>query len=308
MKKVFLILVCLLAICVLFSCGKKDGSKTDTPTEEVTTVWAPETDAPVKAVKLSEIPANADPVARFAEHPAIFLWDDPAAVPGYDESTGVPSLIPYLVPSPKAMIVLYQGGDYQGYNTEEGEKVALKLNESGYSVSIVKYRLMPTAYENIEKDAQRAVRFLNHYANEFGTGKICMLGFGSGGHLALNASRDSDSGLTTGDEIDKAPSCPDSIALADPTLTEGGDGYCSIYSAAKYNKSSPVMLFVYPTGGKGSALKILDFAEKDLKPNKVRYDVHGFRMANEHTMGLGEDDPAYGEWFEYLLVWLDKYY
>jgi len=69
------------------------------------------------------------------------------------------------------------------------EKVyAIPLMEAGYTTFAINHRAAPRfTYPDAIEDAQRAVRFVRHHANEYGirSDRIGALGGSSGGHLAL---------------------------------------------------------------------------------------------------------------------------
>src|SRR5262245_7052144 len=93
-----------------------------------------------------------------------------------------------------AMLICPGGGYWNLYWELEGEEVAAWLNSKGITGIILKYRV-PRRPDDTKgeparrplQDAQRAVRLVRARAKEFGidSGRIGMVGFSAGGHLAI---------------------------------------------------------------------------------------------------------------------------
>ena len=109
-----------------------------------------------------------------------------------------PSLTIFLAPKEKATgaaVIICPGGGYAnlaiGY---EGNEVAQRLNESGISAFVLKYRI-PNDSTMVNKeigplqDAQRAILLVRSRATEWGINsrRIGIMGFSAGGHLAATA-------------------------------------------------------------------------------------------------------------------------
>lgn len=109
------------------------------------------------------------------------LWPDvPAAVAG---------IRPY--PSPRsgaAAIVVLPGGGYGGHAAHEGEPVALWLNGLGLAAFVLRYRVAPYRHPAPLADAQQALRWVRANAERWGVdaGRVGILGFSAGGHLAAS--------------------------------------------------------------------------------------------------------------------------
>ncbi len=109
-----------------------------------------------------------------------------------------PTLTSYLPPKAKATgaaVIICPGGGYvnlaMGY---EGEDVALRFNQSGIAAFVLKYRIPDDStmfHKEIGplQDAQRAIQLVRTHAGEWGidTGRIGIMGFSAGGHLAATA-------------------------------------------------------------------------------------------------------------------------
>lgn len=92
-------------------------------------------------------------------------------------------------------IVVVPGGGYQHLAMgHEGIEIAEKLNEIGIAAFVLKYRL-PSDETMVDKtigplqDAQRAIQLVRLNAGKWGvdTGRVGIIGFSAGGHLASTA-------------------------------------------------------------------------------------------------------------------------
>jgi acetyl esterase/lipase len=140
-----------------------------------------------------------------------------------------PSVTIFRAPADKAngcSIVICPGG---GYNIlawpKEGTELAEWFNSFGVTAAVLKYRVPRRDPERPHweplQDAQRAIRVVRMNAREWGVdpGRIGILGFSAGGHLAVMAGTQYSE--RTYDPIDD----PDSFLSARP------DFLCPIYAA-----------------------------------------------------------------------------
>lgn len=127
----------------------------------------------------------------------------------------------------KAMLI-FPGGGYGilAYDWE-GTDIAKFLNGKGIAGIVVKYRLPSDVSQN-EKynvpliDAQRAIRLVRNKADDFNIdpGKIGIIGFSAGGHLASTLGTHFDENVYDPvDEADTKSARPDFMALLYPVIT-----------------------------------------------------------------------------------------
>ncbi|MBZ5728151.1 MAG: alpha/beta hydrolase [Acidobacteriia bacterium] len=163
-----------------------------------------------------------------AQPPAAqLLWPQgaPAALGSADEDQ--PSITPYPAPAGKASgtgVIVCPGGSYGRLSMDkEGHDVARWLNSLGVAAFVLKYRLGPRYHHPVEwHDAQRAIRLVRTRAAEFGVlpGRIGIMGFSAGGHLASTAATHFDAGdAAAADPIDRAGSRPDFLVLCYPVIS-----------------------------------------------------------------------------------------
>ncbi len=144
--------------------------------------------------------------------------------------------ISVFLPSKKSRtgeaVIICPGGGYRLLSYDwEGEDVAKFWNSKGIAAIVLKYRL-PTSDAQVEPhksplmDAQRAMRLVRHHAGEWGIdpGKIGIMGFSAGGHLASSLSTHYDEGISDAtDPVERVSCRPDFSILLYPVISFTGD-------------------------------------------------------------------------------------
>lgn len=127
-----------------------------------------------------------------------------------------------------AAVIICPGGGYRILAYEwEGTDIAKWFNAKGVTAFVLKYRLpdaasVITSYEAPLQDVQRAIRLVRSKAEDWGIdpGKIGIMGFSAGGHLASTAGTHfNDSNTFEGDEIDALSARPDFMILGYPVIS-----------------------------------------------------------------------------------------
>jgi acetyl esterase/lipase len=166
-------------------------------------------------------PAKPEPVT-------ITLW--PGGAPGAlgTAEKDIPTMKVYLPKKANAngiAVVVCPGGGYGHLAMDhEGKQIAEWLNSFGVAGVILNYRHRGKGYGYPAPldDAQRAMRIVRSKSKLWGIdpGKIGVLGFSAGGHLASTVTTlfDKDYGKA-GDQIDKSSSRPDFSVLCYPVIT-----------------------------------------------------------------------------------------
>ncbi len=140
--------------------------------------------------------------------------------------------IAIFVPSKKnatgEAVVICPGGGYHilAYDWE-GSDIARWLNSRGIAAFVLKYRLPGSAsnivpYKSPLLDAQRAIRIVRANAASWNIdpGKIGIMGFSAGGHLASTLSTHFDDGDPVSDDPVENVSCrPDFSVLVYPVIS-----------------------------------------------------------------------------------------
>lgn len=124
-----------------------------------------------------------------------------------------------------AAIVICPGGGYGGLvSGPEGHGIAAWLNRHGITGVVLEYRLPGGRPYVPLLDAQRAMRTVRGHAKAWGIdpGKIGIMGFSAGGHLASTAGTHFDDGdPQAADPINRNSCRPDFMILVYPVVTMG---------------------------------------------------------------------------------------
>lgn len=128
----------------------------------------------------------------------------------------------------KTAVILIPGGGYikQAYEVS-GVTLAKWLNSIGITAFVLLHRL-PNQPELIDpwkaplQDAQRAIRYVRAYAEEYGIdpNRIGVMGTSAGGHFSACVSTITDDWSAIGDEYDKIPFLPNFAILVSPIINE----------------------------------------------------------------------------------------
>lgn len=122
-------------------------------------------------------------------------------------------------------VVICPGGGYGGLVTGgEGHGIAAWLNKHGIAGVVLEYRLPAGRTFVPLNDAQRAIRTVRSRAKEWqiDQGKIGIIGFSAGGHLASTAGTHFDGGdPKSADPIEQVSCRPDFTILIYPVISMG---------------------------------------------------------------------------------------
>ncbi len=154
------------------------------------------------------------------------LWegDAPFALGKNDED--IPTLT--VISDDKAgqkrpAFVVCPGGGYGALADHEGLPIAEWFESIGVRAFVLKYRLGPRYHHPVVLgDAERAIRMVRSNATAFGVdpGRIGILGFSAGGHLASTASTHYSPGKAgRSDTVELVSSRPDASILIYPVIT-----------------------------------------------------------------------------------------
>ena len=137
-----------------------------------------------------------------------------------------PTLTIFPPPADRAngtAVIICPGGGYGHVTTvKEGYKVARWLNAAGVTGVVLKYRLNDYGHPAPLQDAQRAIRTVRSRAKALGVGpgRIGILGFSAGGHLASTTGTHFDAGRGgAADPIERVSSRPDFMILVYPVIS-----------------------------------------------------------------------------------------
>jgi acetyl esterase/lipase len=179
------------------------------------------------------LPLWEDDPPNYRETGEVTVWDTSDIV--VVRSVRKPDLAVFL-PSKKnatgQAVVVCPGGGYRVLAYDwEGSDIARWLNSKGIAAFVLKYRL-PGSKSNIIPhlsplmDAQRAMRLVRSNAGKWNVdpGKIGIMGFSAGGHLASTLSTHFDPGNpSSSDPVERVSCRPDFSVLVYPVISFTGE-------------------------------------------------------------------------------------
>ena len=258
--------------------------------------------------------------------PPMRLWEGQAPNQKGDGPDDIPTLQiirPEKDPDGSAIIVC-PGGGYTHLAPHEGEPVARRLNQTGVTGFVLRYRRAPYKHPTPLLDAARAVRTVRARAKEWQLDptRIGILGFSAGGHLAATISTKFDDGdATAADPIDRVSSRPDVAVLCYPVITFTevsahtgsrknllGDNppaeLVELLSSERHvtPRTPPTFLF-HTMADPGVPVENSLLYAAALRANKVPYAMHIYEQG-KHGVGLAEKDSVLRTWPTLLANWL----
>ncbi|MBR1797984.1 MAG: alpha/beta hydrolase [Clostridiales bacterium] len=86
----------------------------------------------------------------------------------------------------RPVVIILPGGGYDHTSDREADPVAFKLLSMGYNVAVLRYSVAPAVYPTPVKEVDKLVHIIRDNAEEWhvDTGRVILLGFSAGGHLA----------------------------------------------------------------------------------------------------------------------------
>jgi acetyl esterase/lipase len=257
------------------------------------------------------------------------LWPDGAPGAKGNEPADVPGVIVYLPAKEKAngaAVVICPGGGYGFLAMDhEGHQIGNWLNQHGVAGIIVKYRLGPKYHHPVMlQDAQRALRYTRAHAKEWGidAGRVGIMGFSAGGHLASTAGTHFDRGQAEAkDPIDRMSCRPDFMILMYPVITLTGP---STHGGSRSNllgknpdpelveylsnekqvtKDTPPTFLVHTSADTGVPPENSVLFYLALSKNKVPAELHIYEKGS-HGLGLGPPELPYSNWSNSCIAWM----
>lgn len=224
--------------------------------------------------------------------------------------------------------VVCPGGGYGGLAADhEGRQVAKWCNGMGTTAFVLHYRLGSKGYHYPVQllDVQRAVRFARGNAERYAIdpGRIGIIGFSAGGHLASMAATlfDEKPAGGTDDAIDRTSARPDVAVLAYPviSLTERHAhrgsrknllGPADVEELAATlstdrrvtDRTPPTFLFQTDEDTAVPAENAMAFYLA-CRRHGVPAEMHVYRRG-PHGVGLATGDPVLGRWGDLVHDWL----
>jgi acetyl esterase/lipase len=275
-------------------------------------------------------PYRSNPVdTAHGDREFLLLWPNgaPGALGSAPEDR--PKITLYRAPAAAASgagIVVCPGGGYGTLASDhEGKQVAEWLNSLGVSAFVLQYRVGPRYRHPVPlQDAQRAIRLVRARAKDFGVdpGRLGILGFSAGGHLAATTGTHFDAGRPDApDPIDRMGSRPDFMVLAYPVMSMSA-AYAhrgsvrnllgdtpdpqlaeDLSNERRVTAQTPPAFLFHTADDPGVPVEnSLAFAQA-LHQAGVPVELHVFPKGR-HGVGLAQDDPVLSQWPRLCATWL----
>ncbi len=274
--------------------------------------------------------ALALPRAAQAEGKTELLWPHGAPRAKGETDNDKPTLTVSLPPADKAngaAVVICPGGGYGGLAIGyEGHDVADWFNSFGVAAFVLKYRHKGSGYQHPAplEDAQRAIRTVRSRAAEWHVdpGKIGILGFSAGGHLASSAGTHFNAGQPTAEDPIERVSCrPDFLILCYPVISlvtqhthqgskknllgENPDQKLveSMSSELQVTSETPPTFLWHTAADTGVTPENSVLFFLALRAAKVPAELHVFEQGR-HGLGLAKDAPGAKAWPALCAEWM----
>lgn len=265
-----------------------------------------------------------------AEAKVELLW--PGGAPGAlgDKPADKPTLILYVperASVPRTAIVVIPGGGYGGLAIDhEGHQFARWFNEQGVAAFILDYRHRGKGYAHPAplQDAQRAIRTVRARAEEFGIdpGRIGVIGFSAGGHLASTVATHFDAGdpaaadpvARAGCRPDYAILCYGVLTLGEPFTHHGSQENLlgkdadeslvrSLSNEKQVTRETPPAFLWHTTEDPVVPVENSVAFSMACRKAGVPVELHVFEKG-QHGLGLAQGRPGAEHWPELLKAWM----
>lgn len=264
----------------------------------------------------------------------VLLWQGGAPGALGTEGKDKPKLLVFHAPKaqgsdqqgPRPVIVVCPGGGYGHLAMDhEGQQIAAWLNGIGITAAVLDYRHRGKGYGHPAPlaDAQRALRLVRHHAGRWNVdaGKVGVLGFSAGGHLASSASVHHDTGDKDAADVIDRQSCRPDFAVLCYAVIAFGESFThkgsqrnligklpapelviKMSSEKQVNKTTPPTFLWHTTSDRGVPPQNSVAYYLALLQHKVPCEMHLFEKGR-HGVGLGKGLAA-ERWPELCQRWL----
>ena len=233
----------------------------------------------------------------------------------------------------RPLILICPGGGYQFRSFRESEPVAVRMLGLGYHAAVLRYDPAPVTFPAQLLQVLAAIAYIRHNADEWNVddGKIILMGFSAGGHVAASAgvfwSRPHYAELL---HLSPNDVRPNALVLSYPVITGGahanrpsidsllggaGRMYLDTVSLEKQVNGQVPPCFIWHTGDDAvvPVENAMLFAAA-LRKNDVPFELHifaegshGLSLSNQEVYGPGSSDairPRAAKWVDLMDGWL----
>ena len=202
-------------------------------------------------------------------------------------------------------IIVCPGGGYGILAIDlEGYEIAAWLNELGFTVYVLQYRV-PNKRKEALYDLQRAIRVIRSKTAKANliTRKLGVLGFSAGGSLSARAStRFDEETYAETDAIDSISSRPDFAMLIYPAYLDEGENRKLTPELLVDNKTPPMFIFATADDQYGNSALVMATVLRD---HKVPVELHILPKGG-HGYGIRSGNIAAETWPSLAEKWLQK--
>lgn len=258
------------------------------------------------------------------------LWTGPVPLATGTGPEDTPALTVYAPPpgtATGAAFVVLPGGGYRGRAAHEGEPIARWLNTVGVTAFVVRYRVAPYRHPAPLSDALRAIRYVRAHAQAWGLdGRVGILGFSAGGHLASTAATQfTGADASAVDPVERVSSRPDLAVLVYPVITFTEESWvhkgsrtnllgadatpeqmAAMSSERRVTRETPPVFLLHTTGDTGVPPENSLLFVQAMRKAGVDVEFHLFE-GGRHGFGLGEKEGPIGTWPLLAGLWLHKH-
>jgi acetyl esterase/lipase len=223
-----------------------------------------------------------------------------------------PTLTVYRASKPTGTaVIVCPGGGYSILAIEhEGTQVCEWLNSLGVTAVLLKYRVPVRAqtpgWEPLQ-DAQRAISLVRRHAQEWGVqpGRVGILGFSAGGHLAVMAALHPNERTYPQDPaVDVEDATPNFVIPIYPAYLTGNEEPFALEAAVQVGDKAPPICLIHAHDDKGrtssaaSALLYLEYKKRGL-PAELHVFTHG-----GHGFGMRQTGHPVAQWPARVGEWM----
>jgi len=272
--------------------------------------------------------------SSFAADEGTPIWPEgktPYAKPK-DTESGRPMVFVYQADEKSAngaAVVVCPGGGYGGLALDhEGHQIGQFFQEMGVTAVVLHYRLGSQGHHFPTQlaDVQRAIRWTRSSSEKFkiDPGRIGVMGFSAGGHLAsMAATKFDEKAYEPSDAIDDASARPNFAILCYPVIAMAqdfahggsrrnllGGNFAPDSDEAKHvssdlnvtDKTPPTFIFHTDDDTVVPAENPVSFYLA-LRKHKIPAEMHIYKPG-PHGVGLFAGDPVLSTWSKHLTDWM----
>ncbi len=225
------------------------------------------------------------------------------------------------------LVLVLPGGGYGALAPHEADPVAQAFRQRGFHAAVLRYRLAPRyRHPAMLNDAQRAMRIIrsNAAAWKIKSGKVAVLGFSAGGHLASTLALHHNKWTNPHDDLAATQSArPDAAVLCyavldfihythqgsrDALLPEPRDAVLTtlLSSSSAVTPQCPPTFLWHTSDDAGVPVQAAFAFASLCRDHKVPVELHAYE-SGPHGIGLAPDHPQARQWPDLAAAFLQRH-